>query len=257
MRDAIGSARFRIISAAIVVIAVFVIAPHATASKELLLNGDLSKGSGGPPAQPDVWRTEAWINEPSTVSFTWTHPPNGAPGELEVNAIKPDDARWMESLTLAQGWYYFSAEIRTEDVASENTGATISIMEDGIVSKDLKGTTDWTRVGLYLKVGKKGADVEVALRVGGYASLNTGRAFFRNVSGIQVDAPPTGVQQIYDLDTIRKAAEPTPIGSPISLVLTYLFLLGVAYAGWYLFGMEPPKVSRAEARREAKKVARR
>ncbi|HXN85150.1 MAG TPA: hypothetical protein VN867_03720 [Candidatus Binataceae bacterium] len=254
MRDATGSARLRIISVAIIVVTILAISPRVVASGELLLNGDLSKGSGD---QPDVWRTEAWVNEPSTVSFNWTHPPNGGPGELEVNATKPDDARWMESLSLTPGWYYFSAEIRTEDVASQNTGATISIMEDGIVSQDLKGTTNWTRVGLYLKVGKKGADVEVALRVGGFASLNTGRAFFRNVSGIQVDAPPTGVPQIYDLDTIRKAAEPTPIGSPISLVLTYLLLLGVAYAGWYLFAMEPPKISRAEARREAKKAARR
>ena len=36
-----------------------------------------------------------------------------------------------------------------------------------------------------------------------------------------------------------------------------LFLIGVAYAGWYVFAMEPPKISRAEARREAKKAARR
>lgn len=258
MRDATGSARLRIISgiisAAMIVIALLAIAPGIGDAKELLLNGDLSKGSG---AQPDVWRTEAWINEPSAVTFNWTHPPNGGAGELEVNAIKADDARWMESLTLAPGWYYFSAEIRTENVASENMGASISVMEDGIVSQDLKGTTNWTRVGFYLKVGKKGADIEVALRVGGFASLNTGHAFFRNASAIQVEGPPAGVQQVYDLDVIRKAAEPAPIGSPISLVLTYLLLLGIAYAGWHWFAMEPPKISRAEARREAKKAARR
>lgn len=254
MRDATRSARLRIISVAIIAIALLAVAPRAIASGELLLNGDLSKGSGG---QPDVWRTEAWINEPSAVTFNWTRPPGGGPGELEVNNLKPDDARWMESLSLTPGWYYFSAEIRTENVASQNTGATISVMEDGIVSQDLKGTTNWTRVGFYLKVGKKGADIEVALRVGGFASLNTGHAFFRNASAIEVAGPPAGVQQIYDLDTIRKAAEPTPIGSPISLVLTYLLLIGIAYAGWYVFALEPPKISRAEARREAKKAARR
>jgi hypothetical protein len=41
-------------------------------------------------------------------------------------------------------------------------------------------------------------------------------------------------------------------------VVTYLLLIMIAYAGWYLVALEPPKVTRAEARREAKKkVARR
>ncbi len=241
----------------IVLLAPFVIAPPPIAAKEILLNADLSKGSGG---QPDEWRTEAWINEPSAVTFNWTHPPAGGPGELEVDAVKADDARWMQSLALKPGWYYFTAEIRTENVAAQNSGATISVMEDGIMSPEIKGTTNWTKVGFYMRVGKKGADIEVALRVGGFGSLNTGKAFFRNASVLEVTAPPTDAKPIFDLEAIRKAAEPAPIGSPVSLVLTYLALITIALGGWYVFGLQPPKpvqISRAEARREARKAARR
>ncbi len=164
----------------------------------------------------------------------------------------------MQSLSLTPGWYHMTAEIRTEDVGQQNSGANISVMEDGIMSPEVKGTTNWTREGLYMRVGKKGADVDVALRVGGFGSLNTGKAFFRNASAVSIDAPPANAKPIFDLEKIRKDAEPVPIGNPLSLVLTYLLLLMIAYAGWYLFALEPPKVTRPEARREAKKkVARR
>jgi hypothetical protein len=258
MRGEKRGGRFRLASAAIISMTIlltnFATARGARAAQELLHNADLSRGSGN---QPDDWRTEAWINEPSAVTFNWTHPPNGGPGELEVDALKPDDARWMQSLTLKPGWYYMSAEIRTENVGAQNSGATISVMEDGIMSPEIKGTTNWTRVGLYLHVGKKGADVEVAARIGGFGSLNSGRAFYRNVGVVPIDAPPPSAQPTYDLEKIRQDAQPVPIGKPYSLVLTYLLLIAIAYAGWSVFAMEPPKVTRAEARREAKKKAAR
>jgi hypothetical protein len=232
----------------------FALASHAHAA-ELLHNGDLAKGSGN---QPDNWRTEAWVNDPDAVAFNWTRPANAGGGQLEVNAIKPNDARWMQSLSLTQGWYYMSVDIRTEDVGADNSGATISVMEDGIMSPEVKGTSNWTRVGLYMHVGQKGADIDVALRVGGFGSLNKGRAFFRNASVIPIAALPPNAKPTFDLEKIRKAAEPVPIGKPVSLILTYLLLITIAYAGWYLFALQPPKVTRAEARREAKKkVARR
>ncbi len=227
---------------------------RAQAKHELIHNGNLAKGSGN---SPDDWRTEAWINEPAAVDFKWTRPPAGGPGELEVNAMKADDARWMQSMSLGPGIYYFSAEIRTEDVGQQSSGANISVMEDGIMSPEVKGTSGWTRVGFYLKVGSKGADVDVALRVGAFGSLNTGRAFFRNVSGVRLDAIPAGAQPVYDLDQIRKQGEPVPEGSPISLVAVFILLTAIAYAGWTMVAIEPPKVTRTEARREAKRANRR
>ena len=244
----------RIASAVFAVLTILAFAPRVRAANELLSNADLSKGSEN---QPDSWQTQAWVNEPDAVTFNWTHPPNGGPGEAEVNAVKPNDARWWEQLELKQGWYYISAEIRTENVGADKSGATISVMEDGIMSPEVKGNSNWTKVGMYMRVGSKGADVQVALRIGGFGSLNTGRAFFRNASVTRIDAPPANAQPTYDLEKIRQAAQPVPIGKPYSLVLTYLLLLAIAYAGWRLFAIEPPKVNRAEARREAKKKAAR
>jgi hypothetical protein len=250
--------RARLASAVIIAIVIvligFAIAPTAHADQLLLLNGDLAKGSEN---QPDDWRMDAWVNDPTAVTFAWDHPPTGGPGQVEVNALKENDARWLQSMSLTEGWYFISGEIKTENVGNDKIGANISVMDDSIMSAELKGTTDWTHVNLYFRVGKKGADIDVALRVGGFGSLNTGKAYFRNVSMTKVDAPPPNAQQTFDLEKIRAAGQPAPIGKPYSLVLTYLLLIAIAYGGWYLYAIEPPKVTRAEARREAKKKAAR
>ncbi len=41
------------------------------------------------------------------------------------------------------------------------------------------------------------------------------------------------------------------------LVAAFVLLAAIAYAGWRLVAIEPPKVTRAEARREAKRAQRR
>ncbi len=220
--------------------------PHAAISAEanLLLNGDLAKGSG---EQPDHWRTEAWVNEPDAFRYTWSHPESGGPGQLEVDALKPNDARWMQSVTLPEGWYRFSTDVRTENVGTQATGATISVMEDGAMSPDIRGTSGWQRVAFYLHVGPKGADIEVALRIGGFGSLNVGKAFFRDVQVEKVAAPPPGATPVYDLTEIRRAAQPQPVGRPITLVATFIVLGLIAFQGWRMFGAEKPARAAATA----------
>jgi hypothetical protein len=141
----------------------------------------------------------------------------------------------MQPLSLGPGWYELSADIRTENVGTKEDGASISVMEDGIMSPEIRGTTGWQRVSLYLKVGGKGADVDVALRVGGFASLNTGRAFFRNVTLVAIAAPPPNAAPTFDLMAIRQEAQPVPAGSHWSMVFVFAMLAAIAYLGWRMF----------------------
>jgi dolichyl-phosphate-mannose-protein mannosyltransferase len=204
----------------------------AFAGRNLLANPDLIKGAGD---SPDNWQTEAWQEGPEYSTYQWNHD-EGKPGELSVTNIKPNDARWAQSLNLAGGWYHFSADLRAENVAKDNTGVSLSIMEDGITSPDLKGTTKWQKENFYLKVGPKGADLELACRVGGFGSLNTGTGYCRNIRMEMVAAPPAGSQSVFDLDKIRKESAEVPIGSPWTLVAAFLFLIGIAIFGWRTFG---------------------
>ncbi len=245
-----------LLAALAIILSIIAPSPVRAASANLLVNGDLSKGSEH---QPDEWRTEAWLNDPDAFAYDWTHPAAGGPGELKVTALKANDARWMQSLSLQPGWYHITAEVRTENVGTQATGATVSIMEDGIMSADIRGTTGWQPIGLYMKVGAKGADVQVALRVGGFGSLNTGTAYFRNARVEKIVAPPAGAAQVYDLAAIRKASEPLPIGQPITLVAVFVILGVVSAYGWWMFGVEEPirkptLPNRAERRAQARRA---
>jgi dolichyl-phosphate-mannose-protein mannosyltransferase len=218
-------------------LAAVVFAPRrasAADQKNLLLNGNFAKGSED---QPDLWRTEAWVNSPDAFRAHW-HYDADQPDQstLEVDALQPNDARWMQSLTLQPGWYQLSVDIRTEDVGDKESGATISVMEDGIMSPDIHGTADWQRVNLYLKVAGHGADIDVALRVGGFGSLNTGKAFFRNATLVAIDALPPSATPTYDLMAIRQQSASVPIGSPVSLALTFIVLAAIAWSGWRIYG---------------------
>ncbi|HEX4209988.1 MAG TPA: hypothetical protein VHY56_06315 [Candidatus Binataceae bacterium] len=214
--------------------------PKSGSIHNLLNNGDLARGSGD---SCDAWRNDAWILAPDRSTFTWIAPEGGHPGELEVENLHENDARWTQTLSLTGGWYRLSVWARTEDVLPYFTGADISVLEDGIASADLKGTQPWQRLDLYLKVPTYGADVEVALRLGGYANLTRGKAFFHNPRVERISAPPAGAAHVYDLGEIRKADGPGPIGSRWTLYATFLLLAVAAVIGWRVFMLEPGPAS--------------
>ena len=53
---------------------------------------------------------------------------------------------------------------------------------------------------------------------------------------VRIDGPPPSATPTYDLNVIRQQAAPVPIGSPISLVVTFMALAAIAWAGWRIFG---------------------
>jgi hypothetical protein len=81
-------------------------------------------------------RTKTGTNSPLN---RWNHAA-GAPASLEISSIKPNDARWEQQVRLAPGWYYFSAEVRAEDVGTGGTGACLSLIDQGVfVSHEVSG----------------------------------------------------------------------------------------------------------------------
>jgi hypothetical protein len=202
-----------------------VVKPIRACAQEIILrNSNLILGKDA----PDSWSTEAWQRGADFTTFNWKHTA-GAPGEVEISSLKPNDASWAQKLHLGPGWYHFTASMRTEGVPTGNTGAYISILEDGIVSDFLYGTNNWRELGFYLKVGEAGADVELACRVGGFASLNTGKAACRDFRGVKIDAPPEDATHKYELDLIRGGGIPPPSsGTNNNTLVMVLFFAAIA-----------------------------
>ena len=207
-------------------------AEHRDPGPNLLLNGNFATGSGD---SPDDWRTSAWKEGPEATTYDWLHGLGSEP-ELVINSTQTNDARWLQSISLGGGWYRLSVEARSERVDFSSTGVTISLTEDDISSRDLRGTTSWQNLELYLKIGPHGADIDVALRLGGYSSLNSGHAFFRRARLEKIAAPPPGVGPVFDLDAIRAAAAPRPIGRLWTLFAAFALLIAMAVVGWRLSG---------------------
>ena len=145
------------------------------------------------------------------------------------------------NLHVAPGWYYFTAAIRSDNVGDGNTGASIGLMEDGIISQQLHGTRDWTKVGFYLKAGDQGADIVLACRLGGFASLNTGKMACRDFKGVKLDNPPDNDTPRYDLDVIRNGGVPPPAAGPganVALPLALAILVLAGLFAWRRFGRQ-------------------
>jgi hypothetical protein len=232
------------------VLAIMLVPFPARASRDLLNNGDFTRGSGD---SVDGWRTDAWILSAGTTEYEWIAPHNGEPAEVEISTHRDNDARWVQGLSLGPGWYRISVEARTRKVLPFFTGATVSVLEDSIMSDDLRGNNDWTPLGFYLRVGRHGADVDVALRLGGYMNLTRGQAWFRHARVVRIGLPPRKATRVFDLDVIRKTETSGPIGHLWTLVATFLALGSATLIGWRMMA-EPPVQQRAVRMRRRKRA---
>jgi hypothetical protein len=237
--------------ALIVLASLVFVSSIVNATENLISNGDLSSGTGD---QPTGWQPDGWGSGPQNTTYSWHHRP-GAPGEVEVVSSLLNDARWTQTIHLASGWYHFTASIRSEGVGAEHTGANLSLLDDGIISPQLHGTTDWQTVGFYLKVGPSGADVTLACRLGGYASLNVGKVFCRGLKGVRVEEPPGEATPQYDLDVIRNTGKLFRANSASShpLQVTLMVLAGLGLFIGLFISRESAHRARAWLRRSADK----
>jgi hypothetical protein len=232
-------------------LATIFIARPVCAARNLLNNGDFGRGSGD---SVDGWRTDAWVLSPGTTDYHWIAPHEGEPAAVEVFTHRDNDARWVQGLSLGPGWYHIGVEARTRGALPFFTGASVSVLEDGIMSDDLRGTTGWKRLDLYLRVGPHGADVDVALRLGGYMNLTRGQALFRRASVLKIARPPRDATHVFDLEAIRKSATRGPIGHPWTLAATFAVLGLLTLIGWRMMVEPPARPSRAERVRKRKRA---
>jgi hypothetical protein len=238
-------------AAVALVMAIMAISVPAHAGKNLLNDGDFTRGSG---ESVDGWRTDAWVLSTGTTEYQWIAPHHGEPAEVEIFSHRDNDARWVQGLSLGPGWYHVSVEARTRNVLPFFTGASVSVLEDGIMSQDLRGNSDWTPLSFYLRVGRHGADVDLALRLGGYMNLTRGQAWFRSARVAKITGPPQDATRVFDLSEIRKTETTGPIGRPWTLVAAFLVLGTATLVGWLMMAEPPPQQQRAERVRRRKRA---
>lgn len=152
------------------------LAMPAGADAQLLQNGRFTATSGGVPAG---WRLEAWAKDLTDVG--WEPGPDGS-GLARIVNRGPNDARLCQSIAVTPGAEYrVTARVKTENVGHATAGALIAIEPRIADSVDVKGTQDWQT----LEVTAQNQDAtswDVCLRLGSYANLNTGTAWYTDVN---------------------------------------------------------------------------
>ncbi len=152
---------------------------------DLVRNGTFREGADGAPAE---WRNEAWARE--GVEFTWTPAADDAPGSAGMHNVVPNDARWCQSVPVQPGaTYRVSTRVRASDIGTGASGAHIAVEPRVADSADVRGTADWRRIEVEARAGEE-RQWDVCLRLGSYANLNTGTAWFTDVRVLQIGAAP-------------------------------------------------------------------
>ena len=147
----------------------------AAADAQALQNGRFTATSGG---VPSGWRLEAWAKDLTDVGW---EPGTDGGGLARIVNREPNDARLCQSIAVTPGTEYrVTARVKTENVGQATAGALIAIEPRIADSFDVKGTQDWQTLEV-AALNQSATSWDVCLRLGSYANLNTGTAWFTDV----------------------------------------------------------------------------
>lgn len=116
--------------------------------------------------------------------------------QFRISAATPDDARFVRELAVEPDTVYrFSCRARAENVESNARGAGISVLDSTDGSPDIKGSgNEWKLLEFYGKTGAGQHTLSVTIGIGGYGSLNSGTAWFRDVAVGKAGSVPAGIR---------------------------------------------------------------
>lgn len=183
-----------IVVASLVAGALIGVAPRAEAARELVRNPLLSQGKAGKPLH---WKAEGYRMEPEVTEFRWSVDDEKI-GVMEINNKIANDARYVQTVVVSPDtWYRVTGWVKSENVGSTNMGVYISVMGTFHNSRDLRGTVNWQPLGFWAKTGSLETKLQIACRIGGYSSLNTGRGWCTGISVTAAGSPEPAKQYVY------------------------------------------------------------
>lgn len=164
-----------------------------SASVNLLQNAGFENKS-------EAWAADSWISGKEATRFAVEHGEGARSGSffLLIESTVPNDAKWVQSVSVKPDTLYrLSGWIKAEQIPEGMKGANLSVLGTIETSADFRDTQgQWEHVELYGRTGPEQQKLEVALRLGGYGSLNTGRVYFDDVAFEEVEGLPAGAEPV-------------------------------------------------------------
>lgn len=115
---------------------------------------------------------------------------------FQIVAATPNDARFVQELAVEpDSVYRFACRARSENIGDSARGAGISVLEVMDGSPDIKGSVnEWQLLEFYGKTGPAQRKLSVTVGIGGYGSLNSGTAWFKDITVTKVGNVPAGIR---------------------------------------------------------------
>lgn len=145
------------------------------------------------------WITHAWDTEEGATEFgTDTGVVRSGKSSVWIQSNKENDARYKQTIPVEGGVYYrLSCYVKVEGVAENSKGANISTDQITDTSIDIVGTSDdWEYIELYGVTDENQKEIVVTVGLGGYGYINTGKAWFDDVSVVKVENLPKDVEPV-------------------------------------------------------------
>lgn len=173
----------------------------------LLENGDFSSVTNG---MPDGWQTGMWVTSAGASYLEAQQMADGTSAVLVEN-VAANDARFEQTVAVRENaTYKLTARAMAEGCDPAQIGANVSFLGVFGTSADVHDTNGaWEELTLYAQTGKGQKSATVCVRLGGYGSEATGRAWFTDVRLEQVESAPIGAQ-VIDLTTPEPQKETKP-----------------------------------------------
>ncbi len=227
--------------------AVLAFAPVASAAPLLIANAGFEQSD--PSNLPAHWQVDAW-GSGARVALTGRRAPAGR-NCLLIESTVPNDVRLVQVVAVRpQTIYRFRAWVATEQVSAGGIGANLCLLGTEIHSDGATGDTDWHPVDLVFRTDAAQTEVTLAVRLGFYGSVATGRALFDDLSLVELTNPGVRYQQVGPSVLMGAAADSGPAaGAPAAVravrrwmqAAAALVLLGLfALAGLVVFRGNQP-----------------
>ncbi|WP_232242884.1 glycosyltransferase family 39 protein [Paenibacillus sp. GSMTC-2017] len=217
----------------------FLLLPGHTsyAADNLLLNGDFEQSAD---QMPEHWTTEAWVKDEGVTTYGIDSNEVYSGGSAAViHNIGDNHARFIQTIKVKSNKLYrFSGYLKTENIKASATGAHLYVDGVAVHYPQITGTSGaWTYLDFYGKTSKGQKELVVGFSVGGYGSINTGKAWFDNLAVEEVSEAPEGAEvfslkgtQVGGEQAENKEQEKVSVLKPMLLAVLFTFLFAIVYS---------------------------
>lgn len=153
---------------------------------------------------PENWSVDGYY--PDLTAYSVQLDPDGET-VLSLNSLEANDARWIQIVPVKPDTeYLLTCRVKAEGCSETGDGANLSILNSRAQTESVYDTDgEWVLLELGGITGVNQTELTVALRLGGYGRINTGKAWFKSVSLVQTQIAEEA--DLYDFSTYAPRSE--------------------------------------------------